>query len=642
MPLPLPNLDTRKWTDLVEEGRALIPRFAPGWTDHNIHDPGVTLIELFAYLTEELLYRANRIPDRHRRKFLALLGYSPEPPQPASCVLGVTLAPATPPFVVPMGTVFTVSDPAGVALPFRTIDDASVVDAQLAALQTFDGKRYHDRSRAARELLAVQLFGPSPSIPKPYAAASAPSFYLGFDRALPKTVPARLHFRFAGAMRNERQRILQEAAEIAEECVRPPACTPRCPPPVDSWCVDESGTTTGAPTSAPAGTKLPPHHSVRTVWEYLAADGWHTLDPLKGEVDDQTRSSTLAGLVALRIPGDMVAASIGAVTAPRWYVRCRLVSGAFDSAPLLVALTMNALVAEQAVAALERFVIDAGVVPVGVIMRGQRTRLALDVDAKGVIQHLEAGVTDPAAPELLVVDYLAPAGGAAGEITLDVTHLEDGTGLPDQERLLADAPVSHAEVSVWTLESTSVPARRWTRWEPRADLDSARALDRRVMLSPTRGELRFGDGARGRVVADKTPLLAAFASTAAGGGDVAAKRAWSLTEVALNHALLGPRFTLLAAATVANALPAEGGADEEDIGAAATRAASALWSHERLVRLCPAGDCATLDQLDHPAVLDLPAPDRATTLLDFERIALEIPGTRVRRARAWARLVPVR
>ena len=44
------------------------------WTDHNVHDPGITLIELFAWLIEQLIYRANRIPDRHLRKFLALAG----------------------------------------------------------------------------------------------------------------------------------------------------------------------------------------------------------------------------------------------------------------------------------------------------------------------------------------------------------------------------------------------------------------------------------------------------------------------------------------------------------------------------------------------------------------------------------------
>src|SRR5690349_4133941 len=52
MPLPLPNLDDRSYTDLVEEARRLIPTYAPEWTNHNPSDPGIMLIELFAYLTE--------------------------------------------------------------------------------------------------------------------------------------------------------------------------------------------------------------------------------------------------------------------------------------------------------------------------------------------------------------------------------------------------------------------------------------------------------------------------------------------------------------------------------------------------------------------------------------------------------------
>ena len=87
MPLPLPNLDTRRWADLVEEGRALIPRYAPEWTDHNAHDPGITLVELFAWLTEGAVYRTNRITDRNRRKFLSLLGRDPAPPRPARVVI---------------------------------------------------------------------------------------------------------------------------------------------------------------------------------------------------------------------------------------------------------------------------------------------------------------------------------------------------------------------------------------------------------------------------------------------------------------------------------------------------------------------------------------------------------------------------
>ena len=73
MPLPLPNLDDRTWEDLVQEGRALIPGWSPVWTNYNPSDPGITLIELFAYLSEMLMYQLNRISDANRLEFLRLI-----------------------------------------------------------------------------------------------------------------------------------------------------------------------------------------------------------------------------------------------------------------------------------------------------------------------------------------------------------------------------------------------------------------------------------------------------------------------------------------------------------------------------------------------------------------------------------------
>ncbi len=73
MPLQLPNLDDRTYDDLVEEARSLIPTYAPEWTNHNPSDPGITLIELFAYLTELLIYRLNRVTDANVVSFLRLL-----------------------------------------------------------------------------------------------------------------------------------------------------------------------------------------------------------------------------------------------------------------------------------------------------------------------------------------------------------------------------------------------------------------------------------------------------------------------------------------------------------------------------------------------------------------------------------------
>jgi hypothetical protein len=86
MALPIVNLDDRSYQDLLDEARARIPVHNPEWTNFNKSDPGITLLELFAFLTENLLFRCNQIPDRNRRKFLSLLGV---PLQPASSAQGL-------------------------------------------------------------------------------------------------------------------------------------------------------------------------------------------------------------------------------------------------------------------------------------------------------------------------------------------------------------------------------------------------------------------------------------------------------------------------------------------------------------------------------------------------------------------------
>ena len=73
MPLPLPNLDDLNWDDLTSEARTRIPGAAAEWTDFNPSDPGITLIELFAYHVEALLYRVNRIGRNHHYEILRLV-----------------------------------------------------------------------------------------------------------------------------------------------------------------------------------------------------------------------------------------------------------------------------------------------------------------------------------------------------------------------------------------------------------------------------------------------------------------------------------------------------------------------------------------------------------------------------------------
>ncbi|MBW6473803.1 MAG: hypothetical protein K0B14_11795, partial [Anaerolineaceae bacterium] len=80
MPLPTPNLDDLKFqNDLVDEARKRIIQYCPEWTDYNLSDPGITLIELFAWMTELMVYRLNRVPDKNYIKFLELLGLHIKP-----------------------------------------------------------------------------------------------------------------------------------------------------------------------------------------------------------------------------------------------------------------------------------------------------------------------------------------------------------------------------------------------------------------------------------------------------------------------------------------------------------------------------------------------------------------------------------
>lgn len=76
-------LDTIEFDQLVELARAEIPRYAPDWTDHNVHDPGMTLVDLLAWIVDQQVYRAGHVGGRHLRAFAALLGRRAEGPAPA-------------------------------------------------------------------------------------------------------------------------------------------------------------------------------------------------------------------------------------------------------------------------------------------------------------------------------------------------------------------------------------------------------------------------------------------------------------------------------------------------------------------------------------------------------------------------------
>ncbi len=135
MSLPVPNLDDRRFQDLVDEAKRMIPSLTPEWTNHNVSDPGVALIELFAWMSEQVIYRLNQVPDRLYVDFLNLLGMSPFPAAAAQAPITFWLSgvPAEP-VVIPRGT--EVATASGDGVVFSTLDELRILQPSITAALT--------------------------------------------------------------------------------------------------------------------------------------------------------------------------------------------------------------------------------------------------------------------------------------------------------------------------------------------------------------------------------------------------------------------------------------------------------------------------------------------------------------------------
>jgi predicted phage baseplate assembly protein len=180
MPLPAPNLDDRRFQDLVDDGKRLVQRRCPEWTDHNVSDPGVTLIETFAYIVDQVLYRLNRVPERSYVTFLELMGV--ELFSPSAARVDVTLwltAELDEDRVVEAGTeVATRRRRNAEAIVFRTVEQLTIVGCRRVYVMTSsaDSTAFDQSSELANER-PVAVFSPTP--------VPGDLLYIGLDRAVP-------------------------------------------------------------------------------------------------------------------------------------------------------------------------------------------------------------------------------------------------------------------------------------------------------------------------------------------------------------------------------------------------------------------------------------------------------------------------
>jgi predicted phage baseplate assembly protein len=301
MPLQAPILDDRQYADIVAQAKTLIPRYAPEWTNFNDSDPGITLVQLFAWMTDIILYRLNQVPDLNYIKFLQLLGIELNPAQPAKAELTFTLArPDVPPVIVPQGTQVAAAADGNQPIVFETDESLIAIGTQLVALQSYDGLGYLNLS--GKNNTPKQWFYPFGQNPQPGSA-----LVLGFSSQA--TSPA-------GPIEFPSDQI-NLAVTLYSDGLTPPLalCSLPVPPPAT------------------------------LAWEYWDGRQW---EPISID-SDGTRAFTQNGHIFFPGPGSFIqAAPLGKITDSLYWIRARLISASYEIPPQVAAILTNTISATQA------------------------------------------------------------------------------------------------------------------------------------------------------------------------------------------------------------------------------------------------------------------------------------------------------
>lgn len=509
MPLEPPHLDDRRFDDLLAEAKLRLRQYCPEWTDFNDSDPGIAMVQLFAWLTELMLYRINQVPERNYLTFLKMLNLERSEARPAKTNVVITMSStdAPRPKTVRARSKFFVSSESGDALTFESLEAIDLVPYLLESVQVFDGLNYDDFSETnARAAKSLRPLGWTPQ--------QGNALYLGYTAA-PKDRDARfpdrlvLHFFFPDSR----------------------------PSPIRGgvFAADNSGLPT-------------------LVWEYASkldrdrpedgktassfdADRWRPLTLF----EDSTNSLTSEGRVVLRGPGEDCLATPSPKPVDdtfRFWIRCRLSDGNYP----------------------KELIPEISFVRCNVIE----------------VEHRSTQLNE-------------------------VVGIGDGTQSQFQ---LQQHPVDAASLELVVMDGDDNIIKKCLRKD---DLYSSSPDDFDFTLNANSGEIRFGDGKKGKIPGSGQKLVAT--SYRAGGGangNVAA------------GAIADPPLGVAGIESVTNPRAAKGGEDEESLEALKKRA-------PRILR----GDARAVTEDDYRQLAEkVPGVGRAIVLSQFlpEHRGLNIPG----------------
>lgn len=314
MAIPLPNLDDRRWSELVAESVAQLPVVAPLWTDHNIHDPGRMLIELLAAESEQNQYWLNRVPSTQQRAYLAIAGVDLNPPQAAQTVVQFLLKENEAPRVLPANT------KVGRPIQFQTNAPLFLAGGTIETVTSNDLKEVVDLTAQWQNGRLLLPFGADPQV--------GATFTIGLSQPLPQNETPQLYMLLHGdqATATERARLVSERAWRAS-----------CQPAHARILCDDTEQATATIDD------ILTHYEVMLVWEVWTSQGWQ-----ETAVTDHTRSLSLSGAVQFKNVPEMVEQK-GVDGTPRYHLRCRIVGGQYGCAPKLVTVVLNGTLAQQRV-----------------------------------------------------------------------------------------------------------------------------------------------------------------------------------------------------------------------------------------------------------------------------------------------------
>ncbi|MFN8451281.1 MAG: putative baseplate assembly protein [Anaerolineae bacterium] len=291
MPLTPPVLDNRTFEELLRDARLRIPQYNPEWTDFNDSDPGITLLQLFAWLTEMMFVQMNRLPDLNYVKFLQMLGMELKPAQPSTAHLTLTPDGKTGVVSLPQYTRVEATPPGGTPITFEMTTGVDVVATPLAAVGVFDTTRFVNVT-AQNDDLRSETFRPFGWQAKPGSM-----LYLGFANVEDT-----------------------DLARFPNRQIFPPRISLRI--------FKKQDASAGEAASADI-VRNPPPKPVTLVWEAFHADLQRWL-PLTD--DDKTYAFQREGYIYISAPPRPVATTEPQLSPdPMFWLRCRLDSGNYPS-----------------------------------------------------------------------------------------------------------------------------------------------------------------------------------------------------------------------------------------------------------------------------------------------------------------------